>query len=86
MKSSLNLLKGNLNNRSQYVEFEHVKSDILSINIGVPQGSILGPLNDFPKASKMFNFIIYANDTTLFSTIKSFNENIPKQNHWICSR
>ena len=31
------------------------------------------------KASKMFNFILYADDTTLFSTIKSFNDNIPNK-------
>ena len=40
--SSLKLLKSYLNNRSQYVEFENAKSNILSINIGVRQGSILG--------------------------------------------
>ena len=83
--SSLNLLKSYLNNRSQYVKFENAKSDILSTNFGVPQGSVLGPLlfiiyiNDFPKANKMFNFIMYADNTTLFSTIKSFNDNIPNK-------
>ena len=81
-RSSLNLLKSYLKNRSEYVEFENAKSDILSINIGVPQGSVLGPLlfiiyiNDLPKASKMFHIIMYADDTTLFSTVKSFNDNI----------
>ena len=81
-RSSLNLLKSYLKNRSEYVEFENAKSDILSINIGVPQGSVLGPLlfiiyiNDLPKASKIFNIIMYADDTTLFSTVKSFNDNI----------
>ena len=41
---SLNLLKSYLNNQSQYVKFEYAKSDILSINFGVMQGSVLGPL------------------------------------------
>ena len=36
-------------------------------------------INDFQKISKMFNFIMYADDTTLFSTIKSFNDNIPNK-------
>ena len=82
----MNLFKSYLNNRGQYIEFENVKSDIFSIGNGVLQGSILGPLlfiihrHNFPKASKMFNFIMHADDTTLFSTIKSFNDNIPNKN------
>ena len=68
-RSILKIFKSYLNDRSQYVEFENAKSDILSINIGAPQGSVLGPLlfilymNDFPKASKMFNFTMYADAT-----------------------
>ena len=59
---------------------------MLSITTGVPQGSILGPLlfiiyvNDFAQASKMFNFLIYAHDTTLSSTINVFSDNTHYQN------
>ena len=80
--TALLLLKSYLNNRNQYVEFEDTKSEILPITVGVPQGSILGPLlfiiyvNDFSQASNIFKFIMYADDTTLFSNLKYFGNTI----------
>ena len=59
---------------------------MLSMTTGVPLGSILGPLlfiiyiNDFAQASKMFNFLIYADDTTLTSTLNVFSDNTHDQN------
>ncbi len=73
---SIELVKSYLSNRKQYVEIEESDSDMLSLTIGVPQGSILGPLlfiiyiNDIAHASKLFDFIIYADDTTLSTTIE----------------
>ncbi len=49
---------------------------MLDLTTWEPRGSILGPLlfiiymNDIAHASKMFHFIIYANDTTLSTTIE----------------
>ena len=79
--AGLLLLKKYLSNRIQYVEIEEIKSEILPIAVGIPQGSILGPLlfiiyiNDFSQASSIFKFIMYADDTTLFSTLTSFRDN-----------
>ena len=39
----LQLLKKYLTNRKQYVKFHDVNSNVLPINTGAPQGSILGP-------------------------------------------
>ena len=67
------LLRNYLTDRKQFVSFENCNSDLLSIETGVPQGSILVPLlfliyiNDMHLASNLFNFIFFADDTTLIS-------------------
>ena len=37
-------LSNYLSNRKQFVEYDHVKSSLLRLQCGVPQGSNLGPL------------------------------------------
>ena len=77
---TLNLFQSYLTNRRQYTEIEDTTSTILPIQVGVPQGSILGPIlfiiyvNDLPQCSNKFDFIMYADDTTLSSTIGSFSD------------
>ena len=88
--TNLNLFSSYPNNHKQYTEIDHIKSNMLPITTGIPHCSILGPLlfiiyiyiyiNDFAQASKMFNFIIYVDDTTLSSTLNTFNDNIQNDN------
>ena len=74
--TSLDWFRSYLSNRKQYVEINNERSSCLDIKTGVPQGSILGPLlfliymNDIPNVSQAFRFILYTDDTNLFSTIE----------------
>ena len=93
----LKLLTNYSRGRTQYVAYDKATPDIYPITTGVPQGSILGPLlfiiyiNDICNASKLFKKIIYADDTTLYSTIdvfgtfttKEINLEITKITDWL---
>ncbi len=73
---SLKLMESYLTNRKQYVKIDEICSEMSILNTGVPQGSILGPLlfiiyiNDIAEVSKIFDIIIYADDTTLPTTLE----------------
>ena len=76
--SALLLLTNCLLDRCQYVQLYNVKSSKHSTTCGIPQGSVLGPLvfniliNDIAQALTKLEFIMYADDTTLTSTLENF--------------
>ena len=67
----LELFKSYLTNRYQAVRINNVISEYKQINIGVPQGSVLGPIlylvyvNEIPYISNIFSTCLFADDTTL---------------------
>lgn len=77
---ALELFESYLPHRAQYVELEREKSSLRAVRVGVPQGSILGPLlfimfvNDMPASSVRAKFISYADDTAMFITATSETE------------
>ena len=77
--------KSYLFNRKQFSRVNGVDSPVEGIDVGVPQGSCLGPLlfliyiNDLPQAVRKSNVSMYADDTSLChqsSDITQLNEAI----------
>ena len=77
---ALNLLKNYLLGRNQYVDLDCTRSDIREVHCGVPQGSVMGPLflnifiNDITEVNSRLDFIMYADDTTLITSLETFSD------------
>lgn len=89
--------KSYLSDRQQFVEIDGKISQRVPIQIGVPQGSILGPLlyllyvNDIGNSCSG-NILSFADDTTLYMSHSDLNELYAKANmhanelyQWFCS-
>ena len=96
--SALNLLKSYLTNRKQCVEYQEVRSALEDVTLGVPQGSILGPLlfllyiNDLPNACANSECLLYADDTAIIFESKNIvelqqtiNDELRTLNKWLQS-
>ena len=76
----LSWLKSYLSNRKQYCRINGVDSNVNDINVGVPQGSCLGPLlflvyiNDFPCTVKSSKVSMYADDTRIYHSSKDVTQ------------
>ena len=91
-------MKNYLSDRKQYVKYNVHESDVMAIKTGVPQGSILGPLlfsiciNDLVTVSNKLNFLMYADDTTIYFNLEDFSRDdvvncvsieLNKVNNWL---
>ena len=87
-----------LGQRRSYVKLGESASDVLVSNIGIPQGSILGPIlflvfiNDLPNVSNLFKTCLFADDTTLsvsnsnaVQLVETVNSDLNKISSWTLS-
>jgi hypothetical protein len=89
-------IKDYLLNRKQYIVYINTKSQICGVEIGVPQGSNLGPLlfvtyvKELPNISSTLSCIQFADDTSIFikgnsllDITSTLNWKIVKILHWL---
>ena len=71
--STLNWFRNYLTDRQQFVCIDSISSTLSEITLGLPQGSILGPIlfiifiNDLPKSTLLYS-LLFCDDTTLLAS------------------
>ena len=96
--TALKWFQSYLLDRMQCTEIGNTQSNLEYVKCGVPQGSILGPLlfllyiNDIVLSSKLFKFTLFADDTTLFYSLKNakdaaeiINTELAKISEWLAA-
>ena len=84
--TELEWFKDYLTDRQQLVEIEGTQSEWQGVQLGVPQGSILGPIlfliyvNDINNCNRDAKFTKFADDTTVLTSGKTLLEAVDKMN------
>ena len=71
-ETALQWINSYLSDREHFVSWNQSHSPLLNLNIGVTQGSILGPLlfliytNDIVNSSNILSFVLFADGTTVY--------------------
>ena len=94
----LGWLSSYLNDRKQFVSIGSSSSEVVPMTMGVPQGSVLGPLlfliyiNDMCKVSNFLHYVHFADDTMVFASggdlvqlVNSINVELHSLDDWLKS-
>ena len=96
---NLKSFRSYLSNRKQFILYDNFKTEVKIVKCDVPQGSILGPLlilifvNDLSNSTKVFDPVLFADDTNLFRSgnnirtlFETANQELSQINDWFLTK